>query len=62
MRVQKNGDNYKIKCNGEEYDILKYCLFQLFDSADDYMKEWVLEHRITDEEMEDIAYVMKGTE
>ncbi len=60
MRIQKNGENYKVKCNGAEYDILKYCLFQLFENKDDYMRDWVLEHRITDEDMEDMAYIMKG--
>ena len=61
MRVQKNGDNYKIKCTGEEYDVLKYCLFELFGEADQFMRDWVLEHRIKDEDMSDMAYVMKGT-
>lgn len=62
MRIQKNGSSYKIKCDAKEYNILKYCLFELFDEKDEYMNNWVLEHRIVDEDMEPIAYCMKGTD
>ena len=62
MRIQKSGETYKIKCTGKEYDTLKYCIFELFGNADFFMKDWVLEHRISDEDMEDMAYTLKGTD
>lgn len=62
MKVSKSGYNVKIKCTEDEYNVIKYCVFDLFDGKDGYMKDWVLNHRIEDDDMEDIAYVMKGAE
>lgn len=60
MKISKSGNSYKIKCSNLEYLILKYAIFDIYDNKDDYMHDFVLENRVTDEEIEDIAMVMKG--
>ena len=62
MRINKSGNSYKIKCSDKEYNILKYAIFDIDDLRDDIMRDFVCANHVNDEDIDDIAKVMKGME
>lgn len=60
MRISKNGNGYKIKCSRSEYLVLKYSVFDIDGLKDESMRDFVMENHLTDEEIDEVAKVMKG--
>lgn len=62
MKISKSGNSYKIKCNDKEYLMLKYAIFSLDEWKDDFMRDFIMRNNFEEEDLDDIAHIMKGTE